>query len=94
MASTYAVDIISSAENEIGYTEKASNSMLREKKDNQGMSNYTKYGYDFDNTYSDWYDIKVNKVIGWSHIFIEYLFVNKYGVSIAKDLLCKHSLPC
>lgn len=40
-------ELIEVARQEIGYIEKASNSMLEEKTANAGMSNYTKYG--------DWY---------------------------------------
>lgn len=47
-----AIDkLIQTADNEVGYLEKSSNSQLDDKTANAGMNNYTKYWRDIKNEY-------------------------------------------
>ena len=72
---------------EIGYLEKASNSQLDDKTANAGYGNYTKYSRDLDNI-SGFYNGKKNGY-AWCDIFVDWCFVQAYGVSTAKALLCQ-----
>lgn len=83
----YASKVISLAENEVGYKEKASNSQLDSKTANPGNANYTKYARDLDNI-SGFYNGKKNGY-PWCDVFVDWLFVQAFGVSEAKRLLCQ-----
>ena len=51
-----AIDkLIQTADNEVGYLEKSSNSQLDDKTANAGMNNYTKYWRDIKNEYHSAY---------------------------------------
>ena len=76
-----AIDkLIQTADNEVGYLEKSSNSQLDDKTANAGMNNYTKY----------WRDIK-NEYQGqpWCAVFVTWCFTKTFGVDKAHQLL-KH----
>ena len=76
-----AIDkLIQTADNEVGYLEKSSNSQLDDKTANAGMNNYTKY----------WRDIK-NEYQGqpWCAVFVTQCFTKTFGVDKAHQLL-KH----
>ena len=76
-----AIDkLIQTADNEVGYLEKSSNSQLDDKTANAGMNNYTKY----------WRDIK-NEYQGqpWCAVFVTWCFTKVFGVDKAHQLL-KH----
>ena len=67
-----AIDkLIQTADNEVGYLEKSSNSQLDDKTANAGMNNYTKY----------WRDIK-NEYQGqpWCAVFVTWCFTKTFGV--------------
>ena len=74
---------------EVGYLEKASNAQLDDKKANAGSNNYTKYARDLDaikgfyNGNKQGYD--------WCEVFVDWGFVQAYGVETAKTLLCQPS---
>lgn len=74
---------------EVGYFEKASNSQLDDKTANAGYGNFTKYARDLDNI-SGFYNGKKNGY-AWCDIFVDWCFVQAYGVAAAKMLLCQPS---
>lgn len=72
--------LIKTAENEIGYLEKKSNSQLDSKTANAGSANYTKY----------WRDIKPSyQGQPWCAAFVTWCFVQAFGRAAAEKLL-KH----
>ena len=74
-----AIDkLIQTADNEVGYLEKSSDSQLDDKTANAGMNNYTKY----------WRDIK-NEYQGqpWCAVFVTWCFTKTFGVDKAHQLL-------
>lgn len=72
---------------EVGYLEKASNSQLDDKTANAGYGNYTKYARDLDKI-AGFYNGKKNGY-AWCDIFVDWCFVQAYGVAAAKSLLCQ-----
>ena len=83
MTVTQAINkVLSIAENEVGYLEKASNACLYDKTANAGSANYTKY----------WAEIKPEyQGQPWCACFVTWCFVQAFGKDIAKKLL-KHYL--
>ncbi len=81
MRGVTAIDkLISIAENEAGYLEKACNSQLDSKTANAGGANYTKY----------WRDIKPEyQGQPWCACFVTWCYVKAFGQDMAKKLL-KH----
>lgn len=73
------------AEAEVGYVEKASNSQLDSKTANPGSNNYTKYARDLD-AIPGFYNGKKNGY-AWCDVFVDWLFVQAFGVDRAKALL-------
>lgn len=81
--SNYASKVIEVAESQVGYLEKKSASDLDSKTANAGYNNYTKYARD------------LRKEIGtpfidgyaWCCTFVEWCFVEAYGITQAKKLL-------
>ena len=70
--------VISIAENEVGYLEKASNNKLDSKTENAGSANYTKY----------WRDIKPEyQGEPWCACFVTWCFVQAFGKEEAAQLL-------
>lgn len=86
-------EVIKIAEAEIGYKEKATNSDIYEKTANSGSNNWNKYANDIDTKYPDFYNGKKNGY-DWCDIFVDWCFIQAYGVEDAKRLLCQpdHSL--
>lgn len=74
--------VIKIAEKEIGYLEKKNSSNLDDKTANAGSANYTKYGRDM---------CKITTVYGthaaWCDCFVDWCFVQAYGVTEAEKLL-------
>ena len=85
--SCYVEKVISIARDEIGYLEKVNNSNLDNKTYNAGKNNYTKYARDIDKI-PDFYNGKKNG-FAWCSVFVSWCFVQAYGVSDAKRLLCQ-----
>lgn len=83
---TKVVDI---ALNEEGYLEKQSNSQLDSKTANAGSGNYTKYARDLDNI-KDFYNGK-KQGFPWCDVFVDWCFVQAFGDTKAKQLLCQPS---
>ena len=83
--STAVNKLISVAEAEIGYLEKASNASLDSKTDNAGKANFTKYARDLD-AIPNFYNGKKNGY-AWCDIFVDWCFVTAFGVEAAKRLL-------
>lgn len=88
----YASAIIRLAEKEIGYKEKASNYDLDSKTANVGNANYTKYARDIDNI-PGFYNGKKNG-FAWCDVFVDWLFVQAFGVDEAKRLLNQPDNSC
>lgn len=79
--------VINVALNEVGYLEKKTNYKLDDKTANAGHNNYTKYARDLDNI-KDFYNGKKNGY-AWCDVFVDWCFVQAYGVEKAKKLLCQ-----
>lgn len=77
--------LINIAKNEIGYLEKKTNSQLDDKTANAGKGNYTKYARDLD-AIPGFYNGKKNGY-AWCDVFVDWCFVQAYGVDKAKELL-------
>lgn len=76
-----AIDaLIATAEKEVGYLEKKSNSQLDDKTANAGSANYTKY----------WRDLKpIYQGQPWCAVFVSWIMYKTFGLETAKKLL-KH----
>lgn len=72
---------------QLGYREKRSNSQLDDATANAGTNNYTKYARDLD-AISGFYNGKKNGH-AWCDIFVDWCFVQAYGVDKAVELLCQ-----
>ena len=81
--------VIGIARAEEGYLEKKSNSQLDDKTANAGANNYTKYARDLDNI-SGFYNGK-KQGFPWCDVFVDWCFVQAFGVDRAKELLCQPS---
>lgn len=79
--------LISIAKEQVGYLEKKSNKDLDDKTANAGSNNYTKFARDLDNI-KDFYNGKKNGY-PWCDVFVDWLFVQAFGVEYAKELLCQ-----
>lgn len=79
--------VIDIALNEVGYIEKASNKNLDNKTANVGTANYNKYARDLDNI-TGFYNGKKNGY-DWCDIFVDWSFVQAFGVDKALELLCQ-----
>jgi len=75
--------VIKVAEAEIGYLEKKSNSELDDKTANAGSANYTKYNRDMHKLCPSVMDFPA----AWCDCFVDWCFVQAYGVNNAKKLL-------
>jgi hypothetical protein len=85
--------VISTAEAEVGYLEKKTNSSLDSKTANAGYNNYTKYARDFDSKYPDFYNGKKNGY-DWCDMFVDWCFVTAFGVTAALKLLGQPKKSC
>lgn len=83
--------ILSIANNEVGYLEKASNEQLDDKTANAGDRNYTKYARDMDNL--NVYNGK-KQSFAWCNVFCDWCFVQALGVDRARELLIGFSAGC
>lgn len=83
-----ASELISVAQEEIGYLEKATNSNLESKTANAGNKNFTKYANDIDKNYIAFYNGKKNG-FPWCDVFVDWCFITAFGVSKAKELICQ-----
>ena len=79
----YPNTVVSVASAEVGYIEKASNSQLDSKTGNPGSNNYTKYGRDMNAIYP----ATMDHHSPWCDSFVDWCFVQGYGVEKAKELL-------
>ena len=79
--------VIAIARAELGYLEKETNSQLDSKTANAGDENYTKYARDLDKI-SNFYNGKKNGY-AWCDMFVDWCFVQAFGVAKAKELLCQ-----
>lgn len=85
---TVAIDkqkVIDIALAEVGYLEKASNSQLDDPTANAGSNNWTKYARDLDKI-PGFYNGRKNG-FEWCDMFVDWCFVQAYGVDTAKKLL-------
>lgn len=85
MSNFYASKVISIAEAEVGYLEKASPQNLDDKTANAGSKNYTKYARDLD-AIPGFYNF-AKQGYAWCHIFYDWLLVQAFGAEAAKNLL-------
>lgn len=72
---------------EEGYLEKKSNKCLDDKTANAGKNNYTKYARDLDKI-KNFYNGGKNGY-SWCDIFVDWCFVQAFGVERAQELLCQ-----
>ena len=79
--------VINIALAEVGYVEKETNSNLDDKTANEGDNNYNKYARDLDNI-EGFYNGKKNGY-DWCDIFVDWCFVEAFGVDRALKLLCQ-----
>ena len=77
--------VISLAEAEVGYHEKASNANLDDPTGNSGGNNWTKYARDLDNI-PDFYNGKKNGY-AWCDIFVDWCFVKCFGEEKGREML-------
>jgi hypothetical protein len=81
------------AQKQVGYLEKETNKNLDSKTANAGDENYTKYARDFDKKYPNFYNGKKNGY-AWCDVFVDWCFVEAYGVEKAKELLGQPDKSC
>lgn len=81
------------AQAQVGYLEKETNKNLDSKTANAGDENYTKYARDFDKKYPNFYNGKKNGY-AWCDVFVDWCFVEAYGVEKAKELLGQPNKSC
>lgn len=79
--------VLSVAEAEVGYLEKASNQNLDGKTENAGDKNYTKYARDLDAIPGFYNGHKQG--YAWCDVFVDWCFVTAYGKDAALKLLCQ-----
>ena len=84
---------LATARGEIGMLEKQSNSELYDKTANAGSNNYTKYAYEFDTKYPDFYN-GIKNGFPWCDISYDWIMVVTFGVENAKKLLCQPDRSC
>ena len=74
------------------YLEKASNAHLYQKTDNAGNANYTKYAYELDAIKGFYNGRKQGS--SWCDVFVDWCFVQAFGVELALKLLCQAMGGC
>lgn len=85
--------VINIARKEVGYREKKSNKDLDDPTANAGDKNYTKYARDMD-ALGDFYNGRKQGICGWCDIFVDWCFVQAYGVTEGRELLCQPLRSC
>ena len=93
MTLTPITKLLLTAEAEVGYLEKKSNSNLASKTENAGSNNYTKYANDFDKIYTSFYNGKKNGA-AWCDMFVDWCFVKTFGEALALKLLGQPKKSC
>lgn len=78
--------VIDIALNEVGYLEKASNSLLDSMTANAGHNNYTKYARDLAN--ASYFNGR-KQGVAWCATFVAWCFYEAYGKAAALALLCQ-----
>lgn len=78
--------LIKTAESQIGYLEKATNSNLDDFTKNSGYNNWNKYARDFDEKWPGRYNTRKNGY-AWCDIFVDWCFVTTFGPDTAWKLL-------
>ena len=82
--------VIQIAKNEIGYLEKSKSAyqknpnILYDKTQGVGEDNYTKYNYEMHKLYPSVMDFPAP----WCDAFVDWCFVQAYGASNAREILC------
>ncbi len=84
----YASAVITTARNQIGYHEKASNYNLDDYTANSGSGNYNKFAHYIDTNYPTFYNGRKNGY-AWCDIFVDYCFLYTYGLDTTLYLLCQ-----
>lgn len=84
--------VINIARAEVGYLEKKSNKDLDDKTANAGSKNYTKYARDMD-AINGFYNGK-KQGVAWCDIFVDWCFVQAYGIDEGRALLCQPLKSC
>lgn len=88
-----AVDkLLGIAADEVGYLEKKSNAELDHKTANAGSANYTKYASDLDAVKGFYNGRKQGS--SWCDVFVDWCFVQAFGVETALKLLCQAMGGC
>ena len=72
---------------EVGYLEKQSRRQLYEKHTNPGDENYTKYAREMDIQFCFYRGVKQG--CPWCDVFVDWCFVQAYGVIAGRKLLCQ-----
>ncbi len=72
---------------EVGYLEKQSRRQLYEKHTNPGDENYTKYAREMDILFCFYRGVKQG--CPWCDVFVDWCFVQAYGVIAGRKLLCQ-----
>lgn len=72
---------------EVGYLEKQSRRQLYEKHTNPGDENYTKYAREMDILFCFYRGVKQG--YPWCDVFVDWCFVQAYGVIAGRKLLCQ-----
>ncbi|MBS7360256.1 MAG: peptidoglycan-binding protein [Oscillospiraceae bacterium] len=93
MSKCYASKVIATAQAEVGYLEKKTNSNLTSKTANAGYNNYTKYADEIDKKYPNFYNGKKNGY-SWCDVFVDWCFIKTFGVDNALELLGQPVKSC
>ena len=81
-----AKKLLSVAENEVGYLEKATNAQLDDKTANAGRNNYTKYARD----HAKWGTYNASKQgYAWCDMFVDWCFITAFGFSAGMEMTCQ-----
>lgn len=83
--------VIATAQAEVGYYEKASNSQLDSKSANRGRNNYTKYARDLDAL--GIYNGPKNGYY-WCDVFVDWLFIKTFGVAAGLKMINQTKGDC
>ena len=93
MINQHVQKLLNIADAELGYIEKRTNSQLDSKTANAGSNNYTKYSRDLD-AIKGFYNTVKNGYAAWCDIFVDWCYVQAFGVEKAKELLGQPMYSC
>lgn len=85
--------LLKSAESQIGYLEKKTNSQLEDFTANAGSNNWNKYANYFDTKYPTFYNGKKNGY-DWCDIFVDWNFVNTFSFDTGRKMLYQPLKSC